>query len=488
MEATTFAVIILIGLFIALFALHTGIISLIIVLVVWLPIQNIVILLLYKMTDCYECCRPLLVWKEVFLLTGFVYLLLKRKHHCLIFIDYLCLFICIYIFIYAIIPSGILGVNYPLETRIVGFRTALIPFILYLFGRLSQITLLEVRKIIKYHLVLAVIVVFFGFIEISLPYEFWLSLNYIGFKEQIVKVGIPLGGWSDETIIFFFAHYGGLWIRRMISTFGSPLHVAYFLILPIFILFSSVLQKTIVMKKINGINTDKILLFLFSIGLIVTLTRGPLLGLLISLAITSICYVKGKRRITMIALAIASVSIFLSIFRQFVMHLFTMTITLEDASAAAHWMAYIDYIERFQGYIWGIGLGQSGPVGVTYGEGGEIGESLYFTIASEMGLLGLFSFILVIFLIVFYLNKENRRNNMPDFLKVMTLALLISTYAYSIGALTTEHWRGFTMSGMYWFLLGSTIRFHAIYRKNAMFSERKLSNNLQPTLGKINES
>jgi len=332
---------------------------------------------------------------------------------------------------------------------------------------MSEISALELTKIVKFYIVIAVLVCIFGFIEYALPIEFWISMGYFDFK-NIASVGIPSTGLDERDYnIFFFAHFGGHETRRMISTLGSPLHVAFFILLPIFIVYSCLVFKTRLFKKINGLNVDKFIFLILLCGLLLTVVRGPIIAFVTTVLVAIAIYIKGAKKVYFYCVGGIILLLLFFVFNKSIVQIIMTTITLEDSSALGHYMAHEYALEVLPQHPLGFGLGQSGSVGKTYGSGEGVGESLFLTIAGELGFGGLLVFIVIITSSLIFLHNRFKQLIFKDneFLKVMTFALICSTIAYFVSSFNTEQWRGFTMSGLYWFLLGQIIRSYIMIDK-----------------------
>jgi hypothetical protein len=462
-EQTVLATVVLAGFFIALLAINYGYLFFVKMMFIWLPLQNFICMVLYRITGSQPLTKGLLVWKEIFLMVGLLYIFYKKRRIKLIYIDYAILLLLAYLVLSAVIPNGVLGTESSLITKVFGLRASMVPFLLYLLGRLSKMTIVDLKQIIRLYIYLAVAVCLFGFIEYSMPHEFWFNIGYLDFK-AIEQVGLPQEyDLSDLREIFMlghlYGHFGGMEIRRMISTFGSPLHVAFYLFVPILFIITGIIHRRQLTITINRINMDRIILFILLSGFIITITRGPLISLIIASIFLVMFAIKGRQRIKFIAVSAILVSLFTGLFMGKIKQIVMTTISLEDVSALGHYMAYEKALKLIPEKPFGLGLGQSGAVGKTFGTGEGVGESLYFTFASEIGIPGLLLFLMIIISIFVYLRKRlknlNKANNF--FLRIMTLTIAAATIAFSIGSLNTEQWRGFTMGGPYWFLLGMTI-------------------------------
>lgn len=460
-EQTMFVPVVLGWLLVAVLTINYRFSAFVKLLFFWLPFQNFAGMILYKITGDHYFVMGMLVGKELFLLVGFVYIFLKRKTIGLIYLDYLSLLFCAYLFLYAVIPNGVLGINSSPTARIVGLRASIIPFLLYFFGRLSGMSMQDLKHIIYLYVGLAVAVCLFGFIEYILPVEFWIDLGYFDFKAATEEVtGIPEGADSSMLAkIFLYGHFGGNLVRRMISTFGSSLHVAFYLLLPILLMIIGIIYRRQIMVRANGISMDKMIFIVLLFGFIITVSRGPIIALTASIMYLILFILKGKRRLKLILTAGMFVGLFALFFTDNIKQIVMTTVSFEDASAIGHYMAYEYALQVIPEHPFGLGLGQGGPVGRTYGIGEGVGESLYFTLTGEIGIPGLLLFLVIIISIFMYLRKYGKQLDEHNdiFLRVMSIALAASTIAYSIGSLNTEQWRGYTMSGPYWFLLGVTI-------------------------------
>ena len=107
----------------------------------------------------------------------------------------------------------------------------------------------------------------------------------------------------------------------------------------------------------------------------------------------------------------------------------------------------------------GYGLGNGGYYGKYYSEGNDQGtrESFFFSMASQVGLIGSALFIFVLAAILFSLWRVWRKSD-SLWLKVSAIVALGGLLGLSVSAIASEAAFGLLTSGAIWFMSGLVIQ------------------------------
>ncbi|HEY4854721.1 MAG TPA: hypothetical protein VII22_28375, partial [Streptosporangiaceae bacterium] len=211
------------------------------VLVAGAAIHNLVLMMLLRLGTPGVLVRMVQAWKEGILLLLFVLVLRvawrtvrSGRRPSLLPIDLVMGAFAIIVVVYLLIPPAVFGAQLTLSQRVLGARVLLQLPLLYLFGR---IFFSDRRADLVWNLSMiagaAGVVGLLGFVEVwFVPTRAWLDSgvnllsSWLGFTYH-GPAGLPEN---------FFQPAGlGLFIRRMVSTYVSPLPIAYtgLLVLPV---------------------------------------------------------------------------------------------------------------------------------------------------------------------------------------------------------------------------------------------------------------
>ncbi|KXY37744.1 hypothetical protein AT269_06005 [Bacillus cereus] len=134
------------------------------------------------------------------------------------------------------------------------------------------------------------------------------------------------------------------------------------------------------------------------ISLIETFSRSAWLGLIMCIVVYML--LEKKKNIFMIIVSIATIGcllFFIILIKNpdnTIVNYLIKTITLQDSSSLGHWNSWIEGINFIANNPFGIGLGIAGPkASALTGEFLNV-ESSYFLIAYELGIVGLFLFLM----------------------------------------------------------------------------------------------
>jgi len=428
--------------------------SFILLTLAWLPFQNITVGIWIYAGLPLEI-GGLLVWiKEIVLLGVFGLTLMSgafrrwRKTEVLL--------LCFMAWVFLYLPIGALG----LTARLAGMRMLLWPFLMYLLGRSIRIPPNGLRWIWNMLIYVFLLVVLFGFIEeLFVPPVQLASLQVATYlvkgQESVVSFGVDgLQGSFYSAIGSRFDVENLIWFRRMVSTYLEPLALGHALVLPIVFLFYAFAGPRPALLRPRWL--IGILLSTFLLAQILAASRGAILATLIGIGIIIIVSSNKVRFRSIVVVGVAlGISLVFAPVRAFVMN----TISLEDPSSGGHISQLEKGVDMIINQPMGFGLGNGGYVG-SYFTGGAAqgtGESFFFSIASQVGLIGVGLFIFALAAILLDLRRIwNKADTL--WLKVSALVALGALLGYSVSAIASEAAFGLLASGAMWFMCGLVIQ------------------------------
>ncbi|HVG00259.1 MAG TPA: hypothetical protein VND68_10500, partial [Chloroflexia bacterium] len=203
------------------------------VLVAGMAFHNIVLMFLIDLGTPALLLRLVQFWKEgVLLLLAFLAGRLAvrtwraGKRPRLSWLDWTMLAFAVLSFVYLVIPDWAFPIESSLNQRLVSFRVMLLLPLLYAFGRIfwryTRRDLVWTGRVI---LGSVLVVAVFGLWELwFVPTPDWLAWGVNGFTSWL---GYGYGGPKGLPENFFQSTDAGYLLRRMVSTYISPLGLAY---------------------------------------------------------------------------------------------------------------------------------------------------------------------------------------------------------------------------------------------------------------------
>jgi hypothetical protein len=304
------------------------------------------------------------------------------------------------------------------------------------------------KTYLKYLLTGAVLIAFvvalFGVLQYFLPSDLLTNVGYS--LERGVK---PLFFIDDRPEL-----------PRVMSTLKDPNSLGAYLILPIlavgFALFSKGANKKLFVRPFRK-GTLAVFLGIMVSALILTFSRGALLGLILSI-ITLLCIVTGERvtsylkkyYIFLIAF-IFLVSFFIfqirnsAIVQDYIFHAAVST-NQEDPNEKRVTLlqdSIYEVIDQPTGY----GPGTAGLVSINNPQGGVLTENYYVQIAYEVGWLGIILFVAILSIITYQLSKICRKSP-------ASAMLLSALVAYLFYSLLIHLWSNEAVALQWWLLTG----------------------------------
>ena len=323
--------------------------------------------------------------------------------------DWLALAFGVLVVVYAVAPQQWLGGGATHKGVLYGLRHDLVPVGAYFLGRGLELTLVEVRRLARTILVTAAGVAAFGLVDVyAIPLAWWRDSGAPGwFHEQL---GFTYKGLSYLPENFVYNTGNEQPLRRLVSTFLSPLATSYLLVVALLLAAAwwTRLRPRGRMAWVFG----AIVTLLFA-GLLWTHSRSSYLALALGLAVFSI--VRRESRILCLGAAVVVVAAG-AVFVKAYPHIGPATTFTpseldyqrshalgagpavsaggaEDSSTASHWRSLKAGIRTVVHHPQGFGLGNAGSTAARTHVTVEAGESTYTELGVEMGLAGALVFV-----------------------------------------------------------------------------------------------
>ncbi len=195
--------------------------------------HNFVVMGLLRLGTPLLVVRAVQAWKEVLLvvLVAIAVAALYRARHAppwgrLIPTDLIAIAFALVCVVYFLIPPSLLGGDAGLAQRLVGLRTLILIPLLYFIGRAINAGDDRDRLVVVQICIAAgAVVTLFGLVELFfVPTRAWLDW---GVNQYTSFLGFKYGGPKGLPENFFITMPDGTYVRRMVSTYVSPLGIAY---------------------------------------------------------------------------------------------------------------------------------------------------------------------------------------------------------------------------------------------------------------------
>ena len=438
------------------------------VLVGGMAIHNFVLMVLLRLGTPTLLVRVFQAWKEGLLLVLFVLVVLMGYRAWLAGrmprlrpIDLLMIAFTAVTLLYFLAPASLLHSQASFSQRLLGLRVlSLIP-LLYLFGRVFPARRRsDLAWVAALLLGSAALVGAFGTIELwFVPTRVWLDWGVNGLSAWL---GFTYHGPAGLPENFFQTTAEGFLLRRMVSTYVSPLGVAYtgLLLVPIGVVLLSPRRA---LPRLPWWFAA-VMLDLLLLGILFSVTRLALAALAAEFALL---YIVLRRRALIVHTLLIAVAVLFMIYGyprfgplvdrslQPVAHRGEVHIaSSSDPSAREHLTQLLIDLDFVRHHPLGAGLGSSIH---RFGPSGGTGESAVFDVFGDVGALGGLLYVAIYLGGLVYGARAFLRVRGDPLLAALPLTALIGGLALVPITLTSDVWSDFSVTFLFWWAVGSSV-------------------------------
>jgi hypothetical protein len=345
-------------------------------------------------------------WKEALLAVALAVALRQRGRELLLrgrgrLPDLLALAYVAFVVVYALLPQGWLDGEASAHTRLLALRHDLLPVGGYALGRLLLLRRGDARLLRWVLLATAAGVALLGIVDVyAVSLQWWRDSGAPGwFREQL---GLDYDGLSGLPENFVYNPGDERPLRRLVSTFLSPLAASYLLVVALLLLAAR--------RRVEW--WAGALAVLLLAALLLTHTRAAILALAGGLVVLAL----AQRRAAPAVLAAAVVALGVTgvrLYDTFAPETRFTPSELEqqrahaaeepgasgdafsagESSLSSHWTNLRDGIDTVAHHPQGFGLGNAGVTAKRSDTRARAGESTYTELGVEVGLLGALAFV-----------------------------------------------------------------------------------------------
>ena len=370
-------------------------------LAVGLALHNLAMALLWDVGVRDAALDVAAAWKDVLLLVAVAAALAAAGSlPSLLWADRLALAYGTIVVLYWLVPQGWLDGEATARGELYALRHHLLPLGAYVLGRLLPLDRAWWRRLGLTLVGVACALSVWGLVDVYfVPLESWRDSGVPGwFGEQLGLAYECLSGLPENWILNTDEESP---VRRLVSTFLSPLATAYTLVVVLVLLAAARPRRwTIVVGAV------------VYVGLLWTHTRAAFLALAAGLAVLALLrrsWAIGALAAGSLVVALAFVVVFPAIGPETSYTATELACLRENAAAEgseagggaldpgessteSHWRALRDGIRTVAEHPWGFGLGNAGVSASRTGADVKAGESTYTELGVDAGVLGLAAF------------------------------------------------------------------------------------------------
>jgi O-Antigen ligase len=382
------------------------------VFVVGLALHNVAMAELWAAGVRGAALSVVSAWKEALL--AFALVLVVRERRRLPFdgrsTDWLAVAFAAFAVVYAVLPQSWLGGHATHKGDLFALRNDLVPVGAYFLGRGLALSQAEIRRLATTILATAAGVAAFGLVDIfAIPLSWWRGSGAPNWYFH--QLGFADPGLSNLPENFIYNTGNGHPIRRLVSTFLSPLPSSYLFAVGL-LLVAAWWVRARPRRGLPAAAFAGTLALLFA-GLLWTHSRSTYLALALGLLVFAA--VRRQSRAVLIGAAVAVVVVG-ALFVKAYPHIAPATtftpkeLSIQeqeaqgagpavsaggatDASTSSHWRNLKAGIRTVVHHPQGFGLGNSGSTAARTDVAIEAGESTYTEIGVDAGLVGALVFV-----------------------------------------------------------------------------------------------
>jgi len=379
------------------------------VLVVGLALHNFVMAELWDAGIRGTALDVVSAWKDVLVLVALVLAIRARGRLPFdgVAADWLAVAFAAFVVLYALLPQSWLDGGASAHGVVLGLRHDGMPVAAYFLGRALDLTARELRQVFATILATGAAVAAFGLVDVyAIPLQWWRDSGAPGwFKEQL---GFGYLGLSNLPENFVYNTGNEQPLRRLVSTFLSPLATSYLLVIALLVAAAWLSRD-----RLRGwmLAFWVGLVALLFAGLLWTHSRSSYLALALGLVVLAFARRPSAagRRLALIVAAFAVIAVGAAFVRAYPHIGPTTSFTqaeldyqranaaasgeaagsgLSDASTESHWQSLRSGVKTVLRHPQGFGLGNSGSTASRTGVDIKAGESTYTELGVDAGLIG----------------------------------------------------------------------------------------------------
>jgi len=437
------------------------------ILVGGMAFHNILLMILLRLGTPPVLVRVAQAWKEgilLLLLVLFARMALRAwragQRPRLLFLDWLMVAFTLVVVVYALIPASLFGVPVTLSQKLIAIRIDLLLPALYLFGRVFWTNRhADLVWVLGAIVGSAAAVGLVGAIELWLiPTRAWVDF---GTNQLSAWLGFTYHGPGGLPENFFQTSSEGLLLRREVSTYVSPLGVAYagLLIVPLAVVFAR--------RSSHARWARPLAMALFGlvvVGILFSLTRLALVLMAVEVGLLALLFRRLWLYAATAVVAIAVV-IMLYVYPQFgplvdrqmnaVSHSQTVHIvTQRDPSLREH-VGLLGYdLEYVRLHPLGTGLGSAVH---RFGTSLGTGESAIFDFLGELGIFGGALYLPIYLLMILAGLRALLRARSDSLVSALPLVASIGGLMLFLITLTSDVWGNLAVTFLFWWAAGYSV-------------------------------
>jgi hypothetical protein len=446
------------------------------VLVAGMAFHNFLLMVLLRLGTSHVLVRIVQLWKEgilaLLVVIAALRLLKAYREGRLgrpLALDWMAGAFLLIMVVYLVLPSGVIHSNVGLQARLAAFRLVALMPVLYALGRTFQPASDGDISVVAWLTAgAAAIVGAFGLVELwFIPTGAWLDWGVNDFSAWL---GFHYAGPSGLPDNFFQTLGTDAYLRRMVSTYMSPLGIAYtgLLVFPVAVVLL-VRQQSGVRRALAAVT-----LALVVAGMLFSVTRLALFALVGEAALIAVII---RRPVTyaLLPLIVVAVAATISLYPEvgpIVDHNLNATTVRGGGSSGGKLLqpsdpSYVEHIKTVLADLraavahpLGQGLGSSGSSAVRFGSGQpgssgvNLGESAVLVTFVDTGVLGGLAYLAFYMLGLFMsargllvTPRGSLRSALPMVAVVGGLALVPIT-------ITSDVWGDLSVTFFFWWALG----------------------------------
>jgi hypothetical protein len=427
------------------------------VLVAGLALHNTVMAELWEAGVRGTALDVVAAWKEVLLAGALVAALVAAgRLPGVTTADLLAVAYAAVVLLYWLLPQGWLGGEATARGELLALRHHLLPVAAYALGRLLVLTIADRRRLELTLVAVAGLVAAWGLVDVyAIPLQWWRDSGAPGwFAEQLDLTYEGLSGLPENWVLNTGEEDNPM--RRLVSTFLSPLATAYVLVVVLLL----------VVARRPTLRTAAIAVLLYA-GLLWTHTRAAYLALaggLVVLAILTRRWWPALVAAASLAVGVVFVETFPTIgpstsYTQEELEFLREQgsespsesedpLAADESSIASHWRNLRDGVETVLEHPQGYGLGNAGVTAKRTGVRIRAGESTYTELGVDAGLAGALLFIAWCLALLIALRRR------PGLCAVFAAVLALALQSDVIGI----HWLAVVVFALAGLAVGATAR------------------------------